>query len=139
MSVRGSIAIAALLAASACSEQAPVASMDLPSMGASDSNLAEQCLRDADAPGAYLIDETVTPSLFTPDAGAGGTQQGADMLNACMRQAWGVMAQSETLDETSAQTPIPAAIEQPQVPEAIPANQTCPPGYKGLYRGNMLC
>jgi hypothetical protein len=140
MAARGWIAIAALLSASACAQEPVPASVTLAMMGASDENLAEQCLQDADAPGAYMLDETVAPVQFSPDEGAGGTQEGAQMLNACMRQAWGVMLEAEALETAAHDLDLaPAPDETEGLPDENTLEVTCPPGFKGLFRGNMLC
>lgn len=105
-----------------------------------DKSLVEMCVEQTGAPGAYdWVSEGDVP-VVRGLSDLGGTRQGANMINACIRQNAPLFALNEAAQKVPASQPpaVPAAARVPAgVSSSSPAS--CPPGVTGLYRGNLVC
>ncbi|EPX85522.1 hypothetical protein [Salipiger mucosus] len=112
------------------------------------------CMIQVDPPGAYDYDGGQTPPLVVP--GEGGTQAGADAVNACLRASptVGSRATVETETATGATvrsytygTPpsrpserVVASAAAAPAPGALAATSgLCTPGAPVIYRGTTYC
>lgn len=112
--------------------------------------LVEMCVAQVGAPGAYqwkMPGERLDRLTVVALRKFGGTTEGRDMINACIRQNSVLFEQPQTTPTQPAQVqevptekmaaePAPIALPQVAVPVSRPG---CPAGATGLYRGNLIC
>lgn len=106
--------------------------------------LVETCVEQTQAPGAYDWKQQGDVPVVQSLTDLGGTPEGADMINACIRQNAVLFEDSgQTVAEIAPETvtpvdPLPTAL--PAAVPALPAARLgCPSGVTGLYRGNLVC
>lgn len=121
--------------------------------------LVKMCVSQTGAPGAYswkMPGERIDRLTVLQLPKFGGTADGAEMVNACIRQnavlfqdAPVQVATPEPVPSTPAVTPAatPPVELQPSLPATLPATTPvvpvgragCPADVTGLYRGNLVC